>query len=143
MAVDGLSSFVQAREPKGSQFSSKRNLQSPMHFFPPKIHQHKNMSKETEFIRNAAASHQVVIFSKSYCPYCRSTKQLFSSHPDVQVYELDQMPNGAALQRSLVQLTGQRTVPNTFVNGQHIGGNDDVQMAQRNGRLQQMLSVNA
>ena len=30
------------------------------------------------------------------------------------------------MQNELLKLTGQRTVPNTFVGGQHVGGNDDL-----------------
>ena len=33
--------------------------------------------------------------------------------------------DGPALQAALAEKTGQRTVPNTFVNGEHIGGCDD------------------
>ena len=32
--------------------------------------------------------------------------------------------DGSAIQAALVQLTGQRTVPNVFIAGQHIGGCD-------------------
>jgi glutaredoxin 3 len=49
------------------------------------------------------------------------------------------MKNGAQVQRELQQLTGQRTVPNVFVKGQHLGGNDDAQAAASSGRLAEML----
>eukprot|EP00549_Striatella_unipunctata_P024903 CAMPEP_0118708596 /NCGR_PEP_ID=MMETSP0800-20121206/22005_1 /TAXON_ID=210618 ORGANISM="Striatella unipunctata, Strain CCMP2910" /NCGR_SAMPLE_ID=MMETSP0800 /ASSEMBLY_ACC=CAM_ASM_000638 /LENGTH=123 /DNA_ID=CAMNT_0006611867 /DNA_START=9 /DNA_END=380 /DNA_ORIENTATION=+ len=87
-------------------------------------------------------SNQVVIFSKSYCPYCAQTKGLFGSMGDnvkAKVIELDRVSNGGAIQRILMQKTGQRTVPNVFVNGKHLGGNDDAQAAYRTGRLQSML----
>ena len=57
----------------------------------------------------------------------------------VVVHELDEMPNGYAIQDELYRKTGQRTVPNVFVRGQHIGGNDDTQAAYRSGKLQKLL----
>lgn len=60
---------------------------------------------------------------------------------DVQIHELDRLPNGAGIQQTLAQMTGQRTVPAVFVNGQHLGGNDDAQSAFRSGKLQSMLQA--
>jgi glutaredoxin 3 len=91
-----------------------------------------------------SAPSQVVIFSKTYCPYCTKTKQTFSGPAGkghtVKVLELDRMSNGDEIQTALLKITGQRTVPNVFVNGQHLGGNDDTQKAAASGRLQEMLS---
>jgi glutaredoxin 3 len=33
------------------------------------------------------------------------------------------------------------TVPNVFVNGQHIGGNDDTQSAIKSGKIAQLLGI--
>jgi glutaredoxin 3 len=30
-------------------------------------------------VEDAVASHKIVIFSKSYCPYCKQAKNLFNS----------------------------------------------------------------
>jgi glutaredoxin len=86
-------------------------------------------------------AHQVVIFSKSYCGYCQATKDLFSMVGRVQVacHELDKMQNGAAIQDELAEMTGQRSVPNVWVNKRHMGGNDDTQAAFQNGSLEKML----
>ena len=54
--------------------------------------------------------------------------------------ELDQREDGAAVQSALAELTGQRTVPNVFIKGKHLGGNDDTQRANSDGSLLQMLS---
>ena len=92
------------------------------------------------FIQSEVTNHPVVIFSKSYCPYCRQTKQLFQYlGVQAQIHELDTMDNGALMQRTLLQMTGQRTVPSVFVNGTHVGGNDDVQEMHRNGSLAKAL----
>ena len=70
-----------------------------------------------------------------------ATKQLFTTLDiDFEVQELDQMGDeGVELQMALFDMTKQRSVPNVFVNGKHLGGNDDTQAAAKNGKLQEML----
>jgi glutaredoxin 3 len=53
----------------------------------------------------------VVVFSKSYCPYCKNTKKLFARMDiPAAVFELDQLgAQGRDLQAALLTKTGQRT----------------------------------
>ncbi|WPG98477.1 Hypothetical protein R9X50_00126800 [Acrodontium crateriforme] len=70
----------------------------------------------------------VAVFSKSYCPYCKATKALLNeSGAKYFSIELDQVDDGAAIQDALEEMTHQRSVPNVFINKQHIGGNSDLQ----------------
>ena len=57
----------------------------------------------------------------------------------VVVHELDQMSNGYAIQDELYNKTGQGTVPNVFVRGEHVGGNSDTYAAHRSGKLRKLL----
>ncbi|PNS16395.1 Glutaredoxin [Sphaceloma murrayae] len=73
-------------------------------------------------------SNGVAVFSKSYCPYCKATKELLSrAGAKFEVLELDQIDDGAAIQDALQEITNQRSVPNIFINKEHIGGNSDIQ----------------
>jgi glutaredoxin 3 len=84
----------------------------------------------------------VVVFSKSYCPYCRATKTLLNEKLGSDKYflmELDQVEDGAALQDALEDITGQRSVPNVFIGKKHIGGNSDLQA--KKGELDSLLQV--
>ena len=85
----------------------------------------------------------MVVFSKSYCPYCAKTKELFTElGVEFKVHELDKMgDDGPALQMALLQMTGQKSVPNVFVKQTHMGGNDDTQAAAKEGKLQEMLGL--
>ena len=56
-----------------------------------------------------------------------------------EALELDTMDQGADIQAELLTMTGQRTVPNIFVKGEHLGGNDDLQEAAQSGRLAELL----
>ncbi|CAI6332934.1 unnamed protein product [Periconia digitata] len=70
----------------------------------------------------------VAVFSKSYCPYCRSAKQLLSdSGAKFYAIELDQIDDGSAIQSTLRDMTGQGTVPNIFIGKKHVGGNSELQ----------------
>ncbi len=86
--------------------------------------------------------HQVVVFSKSFCPFCKKTKELLEDLKiDATVYELNKMDDGADIQAALLDLSGQKTVPNVFIKGEHLGGNDDTQAAAKSGKLQEMLGI--
>lgn len=63
----------------------------------------------------------VMVFSKSYCPYCSATKKLLDSvklesGKTYKVIELDQRDDGSTIQSYLEQRNGQRTVPQVFIN---------------------------
>ncbi|PGH17768.1 glutaredoxin [Helicocarpus griseus UAMH5409] len=74
------------------------------------------------------ADNSVVVFSKSYCPYCRATKDLLNEQgASFYTLELDQVEDGAAIQDALQEISSQRTVPNIFISQKHIGGNSDLQ----------------
>jgi glutaredoxin 3 len=96
-----------------------------------------------------------MVFAKSYCPYCKRTKQTFETilseleqigikHVEelsYKVIELDELPgnDGYMIQNELYEVTGQRTVPNVFIDGVHIGGNSDVQRLLEEEELNEML----
>lgn len=52
------------------------------------------------------------------------------------------LENGAAVQEALMSKTGQKTVPNVFVSGKHVGGASDTESALKDGRLAQLLAGN-
>ena len=97
---------------------------------------------QQEAIQQTTASNDVVIYSKSWCPYCAQCKALFDDmNQPYTAIELDQREDGADLQAALLEMTQQRTVPNVFVAGQHVGGNDDTQQAARSGKLAVLLKT--
>ena len=89
-----------------------------------------NMAKDAATIIDDtlnAAGPGVVLFSKSYCPYCMRAKHALMGigiYP--VVVELDERDDGGKIQVALMQRTGQRTVPSAWLAGKHIGGSDDV-----------------
>ncbi|CAF3355846.1 unnamed protein product [Rotaria socialis] len=69
--------------------------------------------------------HDVMIFSKSWCPYCKKIKEaLRSANVEFYAIELDKIDDGELILAELINKTEQETVPNIFIKKQHIGGCD-------------------
>ena len=85
---------------------------------------------------------KIIIFSKTHCPFCKKAKEAISQlTPLFSVVELDVIKDGAAQQTALQEMTGQSTVPNIFVNGQHIGGCDKTLAAIASGEFQKLVAA--
>ncbi|TEB32447.1 glutaredoxin [Coprinellus micaceus] len=102
------------------------------------------MSSSKEIVESAIEKSPIVIFSKSWCPYCRRAKALLKEKfADVEqtIFELDERADGDEIQAYLLTKTKQRTVPNIFVQQQHIGGCDDTTAAVASGKVAGLLKA--
>lgn len=98
------------------------------------------MSKIQNLVEEIINNNKVAVFSKSYCPYCMKAKKLLKDlNIEFFSIELDQEDNGSAIQQYLLEKTGQRTVPNIFINQKHLGGCDSLVAANSNGSLKSLL----
>ncbi|OZC08115.1 Glutaredoxin [Onchocerca flexuosa] len=107
---------------------------------PPKASTNKDSHALVTQMINSAP---VVVFSKTYCPYCKKAKQALStfrmSSDLYKIIELNEREDCDKIQDILLQITGARSVPRVFIGGKCIGGCDDTMAAQRDGRLDQFL----
>ncbi|CAL5056864.1 unnamed protein product [Urochloa decumbens] len=75
--------------------------------------------------------------------YSMRAKRVFRDlKEDPYIVELDLREDGRDIQSVLLDLVGRHTVPQVFVNGQHIGGSDDTVNALSNGQLEKLLGKN-
>jgi len=82
---------------------------------------------------------KVEVYSTSYCPYCMRAKALLRSK-GIEFEELD-VTNNPGLRAKMVELAGgRRTVPEIFINGEIIGGCDELYALERSGELDMMLA---
>ncbi len=96
-------------------------------------------------VDKAIAANPVMVFSKSYCPYCVKAKRALESvlpREKISVMELESRPDCADIQDYLMSITGGRSVPRVFVAGNFIGGGDDTVALARSGKLKAMLEQN-
>ncbi|GBG74465.1 hypothetical protein CBR_g18876 [Chara braunii] len=92
------------------------------------------------FVKTTIASNPLVIFSKSYCPYCKRAKNVFKELKETPyVVELDLRDDGGSIQEEIGKMHGVWTVPQVFIGGQRLGGSDDTVAAYSSGKLQKML----
>lgn len=66
------------------------------------------------FLEESAWNFQVVVFSKSYCPYCNKAKKALNSFPlkndAIEVIEINKRNDCEEIQDYMQQLTGARYV---------------------------------
>lgn len=81
---------------------------------------------------------EVEIYTTPICPYCVRAKNLLDKKK--QDYKEIDVSRDPALRDAMIQRAGgQRTVPQIFINGQHIGGSDDLYALDRFGKLDSLL----
>jgi glutaredoxin 3 len=81
---------------------------------------------------------KVEIYTWETCPYCRRAKELLEAKGvEFTEYKID--GDEAAREKMAQRAGGRRTVPQIFINGQHVGGCDDIYILEERGILDAML----
>lgn len=82
----------------------------------------------------------VTLYTSPVCPYCSRAKQLLKQK-GVETYdEIDISKDDAKRDEMMTKSQGRRTVPQIFINGQHVGGCDDLYALDREGKLDALLA---
>lgn len=80
----------------------------------------------------------IVIYSKSYCPYCKGAKALLTQKGvSFTEYEISEDPARTA--EMIERSGGRRTVPQIFIGDVHVGGGTDLAELNRTGGLDALL----
>jgi glutaredoxin 3 len=82
---------------------------------------------------------RIVMYSTAVCPYCIRAEQLLQRKgvTEIEKIRIDLQPE---LRTAMVEQTGRRTVPQIFINEQHIGGYDDLAALDQAGLLNALLA---
>ncbi|KAK4415336.1 Glutaredoxin-C4 [Sesamum alatum] len=127
---------------RGNQFISVITLMVTLLLASYTVYVEAKPKSPSAFVKKTISSNSIVIFSKSYCPYCRRAKAVFQELKQAPyVVELDERDDGGEIQDALSKIVGRRTVPQVFINGKHIGGSDDTLEAYESGELQKLLGI--
>ncbi|MFZ4804842.1 MAG: glutaredoxin 3 [Synechococcus lacustris] len=81
----------------------------------------------------------VEIYTWRSCPFCIRAKQLLE-RKGVSYTELAIDGDEAARAVMAAKSDGRRSLPQTFINGQHVGGCDDLFALERSGELDGLLA---
>lgn len=77
---------------------------------------------------------QVEIYTTMICPYCHRAKKLLDAK-GVDYTEIDVMTDSKLRTQMRERAGGRTSVPQIFINGQHVGGCDDLYALDRQGQL--------
>ena len=80
----------------------------------------------------------VEVFSGPFCPYCDKAKALLKKK-NVEFEEFNVKSDEVKLGEMLERSNGRKTIPQIFINGQHIGGCDDLYALDGAGKLDELL----
>lgn len=83
---------------------------------------------------------KIEIYTKFFCPYCTRAKTLLDSKgATYEEYEVSNDPK--SFEVMLDRANGSRTVPQIFIDDQHIGGSDDLHALDARGGLDPLLGI--
>ena len=83
---------------------------------------------------------EVVVWTKSGCPACVNAKRLLDSKKIK--YQEKKLGSSPSLQKAFAIATkGAKSIPQIFINGEHIGGFDDLQNLQKRDELNYKLGL--
>ncbi len=80
----------------------------------------------------------IVIYTTAYCPYCRRARALLDSKG--ASYAVQDVGRDPHLWKEIAERTGRDTVPQIFIDDQHVGGCDDLFALERRGALDPLLN---
>lgn len=81
---------------------------------------------------------RVEIYTTMLCPYCWRAKKLLEER-GAAFQEVDVMCDGSLRNEMRERAGGRTSVPQIFINGQHVGGCDELYALDKAGRLTSML----
>jgi glutaredoxin 3 len=81
----------------------------------------------------------VTLYVTNYCPYCRQAER-FLDGKNVPYKAID-VTEDQAMREKLIELTGQRTVPQIFVGEESIGGYSDMMKLHHAGQFEPKLTA--
>ena len=80
---------------------------------------------------------KIEIYTTMWCGYCARAKSLFEKKG--VTYQENDVMEDAAKRAEMRERSKRTTVPQIFINGQHIGGSDELAALEQAGRLDALL----
>ena len=76
---------------------------------------------------------KVEFYSADWCPFCMRAKALLDSRGiEYEEINVDRIPG---FREQLVEMTGRMTIPQIIIDGEPVGGYDDIAALDRSGEL--------
>ena len=75
-----------------------------------------------------------------YVSFCDRAKALLNKK-GVSFKEINLASDPSKMEEMIKKTNGMKTVPQIFIGGQHIGGNDKLQVLENEGKLNSLLGI--
>ena len=82
----------------------------------------------------------VEMYTGPLCAFCDRAKALLN-RKGVSFKEINLASDPNKMDEMIKKTNGMKTVPQIFIDGQHIGGNDKLQALENEGKLTSLLGV--
>ena len=82
----------------------------------------------------------IEIYTQPWCPFCERAMHILTTK-GVHFREIDAPHGSAARLEARRRSSGQTSVPQIFIGGEHIGGCDDMMALERAGKLNTILGL--
>ena len=100
-----------------------------------------------DFVSQAISDSEnpIVLFALEWCEFCWSVRKLFAKLEipyraiDLDSIQYQENNLGGKIRAVLLDQLGSTTIPQIFIDGQHIGGATDLFAAYKNGELKGLL----
>jgi glutaredoxin 3 len=83
-------------------------------------------------------SADIKMYSSAWCPFCIQAKRLLDSKG--ATYDEIMVDGDPSIRSKMMQESGRHTVPQIWINDQHVGGCDDLFMLERSAKLDSLLN---
>jgi len=84
---------------------------------------------------------QVEMYATAWCPYCARARALLEKKGVAfDEIDIDEQP---ARRGEMIRRAGRTSVPQIFIDGEHIGGSDEMAALERAGKLNAKLGIGA
>lgn len=82
---------------------------------------------------------EITIYTRKFCGFCSAAKALLKKK-NASFVEHDGTYNNDVRNEMIQKSNGARTFPQIFINGEHVGGCDELHALDRAGKLDPMLA---
>lgn len=80
---------------------------------------------------------KIIVYAADYCPFChRAIRLLESKGVSFEIVDIQEYPEAF---KTIQNQTGWDTIPQIFIQGQFIGGSDDLHTLDIEGKLDEMI----
>ena len=99
----------------------------------------KETRKSTTFQHKEPIMAEVILYTTNVCPFCTRAKMLLNKRK-ANYQEINLTLNPEQREEMIQKAGGQRTVPQIFINGRHIGGCDELYELELDDELETLLA---